>query len=264
MNYVKQFNINGIDMKQVPCIELQGKPNAATEGAVGLLAIDMVSPFHEVYKCIAANGNIYTWELLSSGLSTIASTISADGAEVAQFPYDTLKIPKGYLIKVGDLIIDRKGYEYQVSAIDVSSCSAEYCGVAFSQGEQGEPGIVDYNIVYPVGSVYMSTKNVSPASFIGGTWERIKDRFLLSAGDTYTAGATGGSADAIVVEHSHQFELIRGFMPSYTSGPADVLRADYTGGGTSDISYYTESTGSSGEGANMPPYLAVYMWKRVA
>lgn len=50
------------------------------------------------------------------------------------------------------------------------------------------------NIVYPVGSIYMSVNSTSPASLFGGTWERIKDRFLLAAGDTYSAGSTGGEA----------------------------------------------------------------------
>ena len=65
MHYVKHFNINGIETKQVACIELHGKPNAATEGAIGALAIDVDSPQRDVYKCVAVNGSIYTWDLLS-------------------------------------------------------------------------------------------------------------------------------------------------------------------------------------------------------
>lgn len=144
MHYVKQFNINGVDTKQVSCIELRGKPNAATEGAVGLLGIDVISPLHEVYKCVAVNGSIYTWELLSSGLSTLAATISGNGEEVAQFPYDKLKIPAGYLIKKGDLIIDSLGYLYQIDAIGVTSCDAKYCEVGFTKGENGTPGLTPY------------------------------------------------------------------------------------------------------------------------
>lgn len=144
MHYVKQFNINGVDTKQVACIELQGKPNAATEGAVGLLGVDILSPLHEVYKCVAVNGSIYTWELLSSGLSTLASTISGEGEETFQFPHDTLKIPQGYLLKKGDLIIDSEGYLYQISAIDLNSCSANYCGTAFTKGADGNPGLTPY------------------------------------------------------------------------------------------------------------------------
>ena len=62
MHYVKQFKINGVDTKQVACIELQGVPNATTEGSLGVLGIDVTSPTHDVYKCVAVNGSIYTWE----------------------------------------------------------------------------------------------------------------------------------------------------------------------------------------------------------
>lgn len=48
--------------------------------------------------------------------------------------------------------------------------------------------------IYPVGSIYMSVNNTSPQSFLGGTWERIQDTFLLAAGSTYSAGTTGGEA----------------------------------------------------------------------
>ncbi|MDO4978750.1 MAG: DUF859 family phage minor structural protein, partial [Candidatus Saccharibacteria bacterium] len=49
------------------------------------------------------------------------------------------------------------------------------------------------NLVYPIGSIYMSVSEVSPQTFLGGTWERIKDKFLLSSGDTISADTTGGS-----------------------------------------------------------------------
>ena len=50
------------------------------------------------------------------------------------------------------------------------------------------------NIIYPVGSLYWSKKNTSPATLFGGTWTQIKDKFILAAGDSYAQGATGGSA----------------------------------------------------------------------
>ena len=50
------------------------------------------------------------------------------------------------------------------------------------------------NLIYPIGSIYMSVNNVSPATFLGGTWVAIQDRFLLSAGSSYSAGSTGGEA----------------------------------------------------------------------
>lgn len=128
MHYVKQFHINGVDTKQVACIELHGKPNAATEGAVGVLGIDMDSPLHDVYKCIGVNGSIYSWELLSSGLSIMSSTISGGGTESVQFPYANLLTPAMYVVKIGDLILDSEGYLYQIKALNTTYCDAKYTG----------------------------------------------------------------------------------------------------------------------------------------
>lgn len=53
---------------------------------------------------------------------------------------------------------------------------------------------------YPVGSIYMSVNSTSPATIFGGTWERITGKFLLSATDNGSSGAsqaagnTGGEA----------------------------------------------------------------------
>lgn len=60
-----------------------------------------------------------------------------------------------------------------------------------------------FDLIYPVGSIYMSVNNVSPANLFGGTWESIQDRFLLAAGTSYSAGSTGGSADASLPAHTH-------------------------------------------------------------
>lgn len=53
----------------------------------------------------------------------------------------------------------------------------------------------------------MSTVNTNPSTLFGGTWEQIKDTFVLAAGDTYEAGATGG-------ETTHT--LTSNEMPSHT------------------------------------------------
>lgn len=143
MYYVKHFNINDVDTKQVACIELHGKPNAATEGCVGVLGIDMDSPLHDVYKCVAVNGSIYSWELLSSGMSIISATITFDGAERVQFPYINLRTPAMYVVKMGDLIVDKEGYLYQINSLNSTCCEATYCDTqAFKgvPGEKGDPG----------------------------------------------------------------------------------------------------------------------------
>ena len=50
------------------------------------------------------------------------------------------------------------------------------------------------DLAHPIGSYYWSADLTDPGELFGGTWERIKDRFILAAGDTYTAGSTGGAA----------------------------------------------------------------------
>ena len=128
MDYVEQFKICGVDTRQVACIVLHGKPNAATEGAVGVLGVDVDSLLHDVYKCVAVNGSIYTWELLSSGLSIMSANISGVGTESVQFPYSNLRTPAMYVVKIGDLILDSEGYLYQIDSLDSTYCIATYCG----------------------------------------------------------------------------------------------------------------------------------------
>ena len=51
--------------------------------------------------------------------------------------------------------------------------------------------------VWPVGSIYLSASEISPETLFGGTWEQVKDRFLLAAGDVYSLGGTGGQASGL-------------------------------------------------------------------
>ena len=149
MHYVKHFNINGIDTKQVACIELRGKPNAATEGYVGVLGIDILSPLHDVYKCVAKNGSIYTWELLSSGTCIMSSIITGAGEELAEFPYDKLRTVANYVVKVGDVIIDKEGFLYQVETLNTTYCIARYNGTQIVSGVP-KVGQVDNGKIFSV------------------------------------------------------------------------------------------------------------------
>lgn len=123
--------------------------------------------------------------------------------------------------------------------------------------------IVDY--IYPVGAIYISTVNTNPQDLFGGTWEQIKDRFLLSTGDSYTSGSTGGEAThtltiAEMPAHHHNIGNNRGSGNMTWSGLTGVKNAD-------GVVYGYPTTGDTGGGQshnNMPPYLVVYMWKRTA
>ena len=55
---------------------------------------------------------------------------------------------------------------------------------------------------YPIGSIYISSRDTSPASIFGGVWEQIKDKFLLAVGDTYKKDTSGGSA-TVKLEEKH-------------------------------------------------------------
>lgn len=127
------------------------------------------------------------------------------------------------------------------------------------------------NLIYPVGSIYMSVNNVSPASFLGGTWEAIRDRFLLGAGSSYSVGSTGGEATHTLTvnempSHTHNINRVVGWpLPTSTSVEWGVVYESndatfpYT-----DWRNDTNSTGGSQAHNNMPPYLTVYMWKRIS
>ena len=148
---------------------------------------------------------------------------------------------------------------------------------------------------YPVGSIYMSTVSTNPASLLGfGTWVAFSaGRVLIGDGGGYSAGTTGGSADAITVSHTHTFSATTGspntslnhrhyvgsrdstadnggnyaqeFVSDAGSGYGPNTYTNYQDlAHTHDVSGTTASSGSSGTGANLQPYLVVYMWNRTA
>jgi len=130
------------------------------------------------------------------------------------------------------------------------------------------------DLIYPIGAVYISINNTDPSLLFGGTWVQLKDRFLLGAGDSYTNGDTGGSKDAIVVEHNHKpygnsnfVETTVGVSVDDTKRVASTSSSgsyywESSGTGTTDAHSVTADEGNDGTNANMPPYLVVYMWKR--
>jgi microcystin-dependent protein len=158
----------------------------------------------------------------------------------------------------------------------------------------GGSDVVD--LIYPVGSIYMSVNNVNPATLFGGEWEQIKDKFLLSSGDVYTNGVTGGSADAVVVSHTHsQTNHTHGMAHTHSHNHKAISYATNGGSGsnrrtpngygasgqdgvfntdtdatasskttTDGAAANIQSAGESGVGKNLPPYLTVNVWKRTA
>jgi hypothetical protein len=106
----------------------------------------------------------------------------------------------------------------------------------------------------------------------------LRNRFVVGAGSTYAVGATGGSADAIVVSHTHtatstvtdaghqhqwganEFAKNKINSGQTSSDGVNGLGGDaLTNSATTGITVATTiaSTGSSGTNANLPPYYAL-------
>lgn len=125
-----------------------------------------------------------------------------------------------------------------------------------------------FNDIYPVGSIYMSVNAVNPSTLFGGSWEQIKDRFLLAAGTTYKAGATGGAATHTLTvneipAHKHN-AATENFMSTSESASPGTAQNFNSGSYKRWAMSTTANTGGSKAHNNMPPYLAVYIWKRIA
>ena len=140
-------------------------------------------------------------------------------------------------------------------------------------------------LLYPVGSIYTNaTSAVNPGTLLGfGTWTafgagRVMVGFNASNALFDTAEETGGSADAIVVSHTHTATVtdpghthaIRSADDSnsqsgiYMANLNIYTSDNSTQSATTGITVANSTTGSSGTNANYQPYITVYMWKRTA
>ena len=118
----------------------------------------------------------------------------------------------------------------------------------------------NFDKIYPIGSIYMSVNSTNPSTLFGGTWEQLKDRFLLGAGNTYPSGSTGGEAThKLTIEEMPKH---RHYMITNVGG--NDYQALVTGDGGYNTNESTTEVGGDQPHNNMPPYLAVYMWKRTA
>lgn len=154
------------------------------------------------------------------------------------------------------------------------------------------------DLIHPVGSIYWSTNITSPETLFGGTWEQIKDTFILAAGDSYSAGSTGGETThtlrtSEIPAHTHGSKSLVGYFNirgcdsggktdtiTYADGIMSKTYSTWSGSHqrltttsntnpniykiTTDASHEHNSVGGSGSHNNMPPYLVAYCWKRTA
>lgn len=150
----------------------------------------------------------------------------------------------------------------------LSSTSDNKFGVADISGATGS---ID---MYPVGAIYITTNAESPAKFLPQTtWQLISDRVLIGAGNLYDAGSTGGatahkhgggtlgaevtiSSNNIIINTVQQED---GLVYNPIAQLTTSSRQSYTGG----QNYIAPVIGNTAEVNSLPPYLAVYIWKRI-
>lgn len=146
---------------------------------------------------------------------------------------------------------------------------------------------INIDLIYPIGSVYITTNDVNPKVLFGGEWEQTcKSRCLAGAGTnlantndfagTYAAGTWGFGAGGRIGEWTHT--LTTSEMPSHTHRVYVSDTTGYTGSDgiasgagyskSTHISYGnndgTTTTGGSGAHNNLPPMEFFYIWKRIA
>jgi hypothetical protein len=146
-------------------------------------------------------------------------------------------------------------------------------------------------VIYPVGCIFTATVSTNPNTLFGfGTWVAFGEgRVLIGVGTGFTAGATGGSADAVVVSHTHTAtvtdaghfhdignDIYQGSIyGTVSSGAAARNLAGYgnppnstnsgkTNTTTTGVTVANSTTGVSATNANLQPYVVVYMWQRTA
>lgn len=119
------------------------------------------------------------------------------------------------------------------------------------------------DIIYPVGSIYISVNSTNPSVYFGGSWEQIQGRFLVGCGsngvDLYTtAGQIGGSVSHYILTENLPWQVT--VRLNLSSGWGNNNWGSLSGWGN----YQNDSGGRQvGQSINhLPPFLSVYIWKR--
>lgn len=143
-------------------------------------------------------------------------------------------LPRGKFI----LFVDTKKLSVGVNCFPAHSESLEVNGEKI--------GAIDFSKIYPVGSIYMSVNSTNPKDLFGGTWEQLKDRFLLGAGGSYSAGSTGG-ASTVALEtghlpgHTHSFSATSGSTTASHTHSFSATSGAVSTGHTHSLNSHTHS-----------------------
>lgn len=221
--------------------------------------------FYEQYRDDSYNvitqttTNVITADNVINGIQTDITNIHGDLNSLSTVAHtgdynDLLNIPPAATVNNGKLTIQKDGTK-------IAEFTANQAGDV-TANITTTPTSDILKAAYPVGSIYMSVNSTNPGTLFGGTWQRIQDTFLLAAGSTYAAGSTGGEAThtltiAEMPAHTHG-------LPTWAAGSGQQSLANNNPEGVNHDWVATDSTGGGQAHNNLPPYLAVYCWKRTA
>ena len=232
-NYYPETNINvdasysSIDSKNSITIEYRIKKTTdSTWGAYNTLQDNVQSQF--------TADNLYEWNVQVKVSDRIGST--------------TYNLPLGKGIPI--LFIDRLLRSLGIDCFPKGSSSLEVNGKTI------------FDMVYPVGSIYISVNNINPSTLFGGTWESFGTGRTLVGVDTSqtefnTVEKIGGSK--YLQKHSHTLSV-----PQYTGQNLWGLPSYQYTYDTYQNQVRTTSEAGTGNSGNLQPYITVYMWKRTA
>lgn len=143
------------------------------------------------------------------------------------------------------------------------------------------------DVIYPVGSIYLSTVAASPAAAIGGTWTKIENCVLAAGGSTYGNVGSYASSDMIskleIPDHQHGVSAWNAASATYananfwnTNAGAGtlwkLLSFDNSAGGDTGWNLWTLGTWRIDDKGNLvkeqkahiPYHYSLYVWKRTA
>lgn len=197
-------------------------------------------------------------EIIKNG--TIASVVRKSMENRAQLPNKgDIYIGTGGKIEEGSTIPDTKGQNI-IDAINDNQTNEKY--VQLKDENNLKTYLLKY--IYPVGSIKMTTENINPKTYLGGTWVK------WGAGKV-PVGVDTTDADFAAVEKTggeKEHTLTIDEMPSHSHNYTKLQSTGYIGsvGSSGDVLTSTDTTtGTTGGGQshnNMPPYITVYMFKR--